>query len=452
MVIETPDGGDADAGSVADAGGTDDAGMEDGGMQDAGMQDAGVQDAGAADGGPDGGVTGPGRIDHLVVIVLENHTFDNLFANFPDADTRSHFDYGSDVFDAPHAPDNLSRDLCHGHGCALTDWNGGAMDGWLVEPSANQNGDHLAWAQYRREDIPGFWHLAERYGLADHFFSSMLGPSFPGHTFLLAGQSGWALDNPDFLLPLVIWGCDDPQSTRVNVLTDGSCTSASTFPCFDIPSAPDVMRADTTWKFYGTGVDLGVLGSVVWSMFDAVDPIRHTGSWDNVVPYGQFESDVQNGTLPNVSWLVDQDLDSGHPPLSMCASSAWATHYTNLVINSPYWSNSAVIITYDDFGGFYDHVPPPEQYGCDADHPYGLGFRLPAILVSPWVKPGVFHGVTEQASVVRLVEELFGDPGAVGTLHALDPAARDDVAGSLLDAFDFNQQPLPPAPGPESCP
>jgi phospholipase C len=390
-----------------------------------------------------------------VVIVLENHTFDNMFATFPGAEGRSHFVYqdGGVVIDAPAAPDMLPRDLCHEHSCALTDWNNGVMDGWLNDPAASENGDNIAWSQYDSSSIPGFWALASNYELADHFFSSMLGPSFPGHTFVLAAQAGGAVDNPSSSLgiPLALWGCDDPPTSTVNVENESTCQLDQPAPCFSIPSAPDTLRPGVTWGFYGTGINTG-LGNIVWSMFDAISPIRNGPDWSNVVAYSQFENDIANGTLPNMVWLVDQDLNSGHPPFSMCASDSWVTRYTNDIINSSYWPHAAVIITWDDFGGFVDHVPPPTQYGCDATHPYGLGFRLPAIIVSPWAKHGVFHDVTEQASIPRLVEELFGGPNAVGSMHAQDPRARDDVAGSLLNAFDFNQTPLPANPVSESCP
>jgi phospholipase C len=409
------------------------------------------------------GSTGAGSIDHLVIIVLENHTFDNLFATFPGAEGATRFVYdgglpdgGALVIDAQPAPDAIPHDLCHRHACALEDWAGGQMTGWGNNADAQQ-GDGLAWAQYDGTSIPGFWSLARNYGLADHFFTSMLGPSFPGHTFLLAGQAGGALGNPDSnaLYPLPIWGCDDQSlsfNPTVPVENESTCQVDQPEPCFDIPSAPDTLRPGVTWKFYGTGVNAGG-SNYVWSMFDAVKPIWNRADYDaHVVPYTQFEQDIDGGTLPNVVWLVDQDTSSGHPPFSMCASDTWATHHANDIINSAYWKHAAVIITWDDFGGWADHVPPPQQYGCDPTHPYGLGFRVPAILISPWVKPGVFHGVTEQASVVRLIEELFGKAGAVGSLHATDPRARDDVAGSLLGGFDFTQSPLPARPAPESCP
>ena len=396
-----------------------------------------------------------GSIDHLVIIVLENHTFDSMFGSFPGAEGGTKFTFGGTTIDAPNAPDAPPHDLLHDHATALVDWNHGAMDGWVNNADEQKYGDHLAFAQYNAQSIPGFWSLASSYDLADHFFATMLGPSFPGHLTTLAAQAGGALDSPDLNIggvPLPLWGCDDPFTTTVNVENESTCATDQVFPCFNIPSAPDTLKAGTTWKFYGTGINFGNLGSVVWSMFDAIQPIRDGPGWDNVVTYDKFEQDIAAGTLPNVVWLVDQDFDSGHPPLSMCAANTWATHFTNDIINSQYWSHAAVIITMDDFGGFFDHVPPPQQYGCDPTHPYGLGFRLPAIIVSPYVKHGVFKGVTEMASIPRLIEELFGAPGAVGSLHAKDPRARDDVAGSLLDAFDFNQQPLPAMPAPEACP
>jgi phospholipase C len=111
-------------------------------------------------------------------------------------------------------------------------------------------------------------------------------------------------------------------------------------------------------------------------------------------------------------------------------------------MKSEYWKDTAIIFTMDDFGGWYDHVPPPRQCGCDAQHPYGLGFRLPLIVISPYAKPGfIFHEQAEQASIARFVEKVFG---ATKTLSDLDPAAQDGQANDLFGAFDFTQSPLPP--------
>lgn len=378
-------------------------------------------------------------IDHVVVIVKENHTFDNYFGSFPGADGTSacHLKDGT-AFSCPHAPNATPRDLCHGHSCALTDWAGGKMNGW---EDVDSNTDHLAWAQYAESDIPNYWKYARTFALADRYFAGMLGPSFPGHTFLIAAQAGWALGNPPTHVPSSVnWGCDQPAADTVATLQGGTCTTADVAPCFDIPAVPDVLPPGVTWKFYGTnfyGVD-----PHPWSMFDAIKHIRNGDGWKNVVDAREFISDIDNGTLPNVTWLVDQDLNDEHPAVGeICPGENWTVSRINRLMRSEYWSHTAILFTMDDFGGWVDHVPPPRQYGCDATHPYGLGFRLPLIVISPYAKPGfVFHEQAEQASVPRFIERIFGAPA----LSTLDPAAQDGQANDLLGAFDFKQAPLPP--------
>ncbi|HVY46669.1 MAG TPA: alkaline phosphatase family protein, partial [Minicystis sp.] len=180
----------------------------------------------------------------------------------------------------------------------------------------------------------------------------------------------------------------------------------------------------------------------IWSMFDGIKSIRQGPGWGHVVNVSEFTTDVQNHTLPNVVWLVDQDLNDEHPNIgSVCAGENWTVGYINQIMQSDYWANTAIIFTKDDFGGWYDHVPPPRQYGCDSTAPYGLGFRLPLIVISPYAKPGfVFHEQSEQASIPKFIETIFGAPA----LSTLDPAAQDGQANDLLGAFDFNQTPLPP--------
>ena len=387
-------------------------------------------------------------IDHVIVIVKENHTFDNYFGSFPGADgsTTCALKDGT-AFACPHAPDLTPRDLCHAHDCALADWNGGAMNGW---EDVDNSADRLAWAQYGEADIPNYWKYARTFTLADRFFASMLGPSFPGHTFLIAAQAGWALGNPPTHIPSSLnWGCDQPAGDTVPVLQGGACTTADVAPCFDIPSVPDVLPAGVTWKFYGT--NFYGLDPETWSMFDAVKSIRNGEGWKNVVDVSRFAKDVAAGTLPNVSWVVDQDLNDEHPNVgSVCTGENWTVALINQVMASQYWGRTAILITMDDFGGWVDHVPPPAQYGCDAAHPYGLGFRLPLIVISPYARPGfVFHEQAEQASVPRFIEKIFGAP----PLSDRDPAARDGQANDLLGAFDFKQAPLPPLVlGIHACP
>jgi phospholipase C len=147
-------------------------------------------------------------IKHVIVILKENHTFDNYFGTFPGAEGRTKCLTTAGAIPAPHAPNVTPRDLAHGHDDALADWNGGAMDGWLAVTGASEHGDNLFCAQYLETDLPGYWAYARAYGLADHFFANMLGPSFPGHAFLVAAQAAWAIYNPSVAANFPYWGAD----------------------------------------------------------------------------------------------------------------------------------------------------------------------------------------------------------------------------------------------------
>ncbi|HTR53191.1 MAG TPA: alkaline phosphatase family protein [Kofleriaceae bacterium] len=380
-------------------------------------------------------------IKHVVIVVKENHTFDNYFGSFPGADGISQIPTASGtMISPPHAPQNMPRDLCHDHPCALTDWAGGDMNGWEQVADASDNNDYLVYAQYQESDIPNYWAYARTFTLGDRFFADALAPSFPGHLFTVAAQAGWATSNPDNVGVQVYWGCDQGSGVSAPVTNQTTCQTENDFPCFDIPSIPDILPEGVDWKFYGS--DYYVLPEI-WSMFDAVRAVRYGPGWNNVVNENTFDDDVDNGRLPAVSWLVDQDLADEHPLVgSPCTGENWTVAHLNHIMQSPYWADTAILFTMDDFGGWYDHVPPPRQYGCDVTQPYGLGFRLPLLIISPYAKPGfIFHETSEQASIARFVERVFG---ATTTLSAMDPAAQDGQANDLFGAFDFTQQPLPP--------
>ncbi|MDB4943714.1 MAG: Phospholipase [Labilithrix sp.] len=390
------------------------------------------------DGGADAGPkTYP--IKHVVIVVKENHTFDNYFGSFPGAEgTTTYKKSTGETVPVPYSMSQTSHDLSHAHSAGLIDWNNGQMNGWDL-PGSSSKGDDLAYNQYRESDIPNYWQYARHFTLGDHFFSAMIGPSFPGHLAVLAAQAGGAIGNPN---GTPFWGCDELATTRIEIQDDVTCMTKSVFPCFDIPTVPDVLPAGTDWKFYGT--NFYVLNEI-WSMFNAVRSIRQGPGWANVVHTDEFEKDIANKTLPAVSWLVNQDINSEHPGIPLttpCRGENWTVHKLNKLMESEYWKDTAVIFTMDDFGGWYDHVPPPRKYGCDPAQPYGLGFRLPLIVISPYAKPGfVFKEVAEHASIPRFIEKIFG---ATKTLHDIDPAAQDAQANDLMGAFDFNQTPLPP--------
>ncbi|HTQ45539.1 MAG TPA: alkaline phosphatase family protein [Polyangiaceae bacterium] len=430
----SPQGGDGGSGSGGGSGSSSGSSSSSG--SGSGSSSGSSSGGRSADGGV---VDAKTPIKHVVVIVKENHTFDNYFGTFPGAEGTTSCLTTMGQITTPHAPNSTPRDLCHEHSCALQDLDGGKMDGWLAVSGASMNNDNLFCAQYQESDLPNYWSYAKNFALGDHFFANVLGPSFPGHTFVLAAQAGWATGNPGYTVTNPYWGCDEASSYTVDILDNGSCTSKSVAPCFNIPSVPTLLPTGVDWRFYGSNF---YILPEIWSMFDAVQPIRKTNLWNNVVNASTFDSDVQSGKLPPVTWLVDQDLNDEHPNIGgVCQGENWTVGHINTIMQSPLWKDTAIFFTMDDFGGWYDHVLPPRQYGCDATQPYGLGFRLPLIVISPYAKQGVYKNVAEQASIPKFILENFG---ASEYLADMDPAAQDKQANDLMDMFDFTQSPLPP--------
>jgi phospholipase C len=435
--------GTSGAGSGSGAGSSSGAGSGAGGVGGGGVVRPGGNGGGMTPGGPQNPPpNGTFPIDHVIVVVKENHTFDNYFGSFPGAEGTQVAQTSTGPVPVERAPLQLFRDLCHEHVCALMDWNHGNMDHWDLGDPKNAD-DGLAFKQYTEDDIPNYWQYARTFALGDHFFSSMLGPSFPGHMFTLAAQTGWAIGNPDkpASLPLLSWGCDDPAGSTIPVLDNGSCNLVNVKPCFEFPTVVDNLPRGVTWKFYGS--TLPPLIGEVWSMFDAIGHVRMKRAWKaNIVDYAAFDGDADAGTLPNITFLVDQDLNSEHPPFNICTGENWTvSHLNHVMMNPDLWARTAIIMAWDDFGGWYDHVPPPKQYGCDGQTPYGLGFRLPLIIVSPYAKPGVYHRVAQHASIPKFIEQVFKLP----SLSSQDPAAQDgEGTDDLTMAFDWKQEPLPP--------
>jgi phospholipase C len=376
--------------------------------------------------------TTPASIDaiqHVIFIVKENHTFDNYFGTYPGADgaTSGTMSNGTAVALTPE-PNALPHDLCHSWACALRAIDGGKMDGFNID------GGTLAYTQFTQSDIPNYFAYAAHFVLADHMFSSLHGPSFPNHLYTIAAQSGGAINVPT---STGVWGCDSPAGTTVQVMASNGAVSER-FPCFDFATMADRLQAaNISWRYYAAGKgDMGY----IWSAYDAINQIRNTSAWSQyVVPYTQFISDVSSGNLPAVSWLTPDYADSEHPPENVCQGENWTVEQINAVMQSPLWNSTAIFLTWDDYGGFYDHVAPP-----DLDV-YGLGPRVPLLIISPYAKAGyISHTTYEFSSVLKFIEERFN----------LQPlTSRDQAASDMTDSFNFSQTPLPPLTlTPRQCP
>jgi phospholipase C len=383
------------------------------------------------------------RIQHIVFLIKENRSFDMYFGTFPGAEGTT----GATISTGEHvtlrrAFDRMPRDVGHDWDDARTAIHNGLMDRFdLIR--GNQRNDMLSLTQFLRADIPNYWSYAEHFVLADRMFSSLAGPSFPNHLYTVAGQSAGAVNNPNSFA----WGCDADSTTSVDVMkADG--TMMRQYPCFEMNTVADRLEAaGVSWGYYAP--QQGQQG-YIWSALDAVRHIRQGPLWNSrVFPYARFAQDAAAGKLPSVSWLIPDFPTSEHPTVdafagttlnvSACAGENWTVQQINAIMQGPNWGSTAIILTWDDFGGFYDHVPPP---GIDQ---LGLGPRVPLIVISPYAKEGVVsHTTYEFGSVLQLIENRYD-------VKAL--SQRDVEANSMLDMFDFTQPPAPPLVLPQrTCP
>jgi phospholipase C len=374
------------------------------------------------------------HIQHIVFLIKENRSFDMYFGAFPGADgaATAMISTGERV-PLRRALDRMPRDVGHDWEDARTAMHGGAMDRFDMI-RGNQRNDMLSLTQFLRADIPNYWSYAEHFALADRMFSSLAGPSFPNHLYTIAAQSAGALNNPNSFA----WGCDAEAGTGVDVMSATGALSRQ-FPCFEMTTVADRLEAaGVSWRYYAP--QAGEHG-YIWSSLDAIRHIRTGPLWTSrVLPHGRFVQDAAAGALPAVSWLVPDFDVSEHPTVdafagttlsvSACAGENWTVRQINAIMQSPAWASTAIVLAWDDFGGFYDHVPPP---GVDA---LGLGPRVPLIMISPYAREGVVsHTSYEFASVLQLIENRYDLKGL---------SKRDVEANSMLDMFDFNQPPAPP--------
>jgi phospholipase C len=317
------------------------------------------------------------KIEHIVFIVKENRTFDNYFGTFPGADgaTSGNISTG-EVIALRHAPDMTPRDIDHSYQAAVEAIDGGAMDRFDLIKGGNVNGDFLAYSQYYESDIPNYFAYARNFVLADAFFSSLERPSFSNHLYTVGAQSGGAINNPSNSKGR--WGCDSPANSRVETLEDDG-NFGHVYPCFDFETLADRLEEEgLSWKYYAPGQDQS---GYIWSALNAIRHIRLTSLWQQrVVATAQFVQDAQTGQLPAVSWLVVGSGLSEHPPASVCMGENWTVAQLNAVMSGSDWNSTVIFLTWDDFGGFYDHVAPP------AVDNFGFGPRVPLLIISPWAK------------------------------------------------------------------
>ncbi len=381
-------------------------------------------------------------ITHIVFIIKEDHTFDSLFGTFPNANGATTYRTADGkLHRLGHQPIYIKQSLTKDAQAAEQAIDDGKLDGFSQNTGVRQINAYSGQAmdisdsQLYQSDIPNYWHYASAFSLQDRFFSTVASNSFPNHLYAVAAQAGntdgvpsnlFVSSHPDR------WGCDAPATTLVRQeLPNGHVNFA--YPCFDFRTVPDLLDAHhLSWAYYAPTQDQP---GYKWSALNAVKHIRLGPDWkSNVIDQSRFTQDASSGKLPAVSWLVPLDPYSDHPALSnICDGENWTIRQINAIMSNPAeWMHTAIVLTWDDWGGFYDHVVPPK-----GPNPYSMyGLRVPTIIISPYAKRGfVDHTMYDFSSLARFAESVFGLP----TLTKLDKASN-----TMASSFDFSQRPRPP--------
>ena len=270
-------------------------------------------------------------------------------------------------------------------------------------------------------------------------FPTMFGGSFTAHLDLIASTTDLQNDSAEVDSPTATpWGCDAPPGTRTYTLDRARLEgNGGPFPCFTqfetLASLLD--PANVSWAYYAPSLKGGNAGGRVWSEFDSIAAIRHGRDWTrNVIsPPSTILSDAASGRLPGVSWVIPTSGDSDHTGEGRDDGPAWVSSIVNAIGKSSSWNSTAIVVLWDDWGGWYDNVPPPQL-----DY-RGLGVRVPCIIISPYARKAyVSHTDYEFGSIVKFVEEVFDLPNlaSLGTGYGY----TDERAYSITDSFDFKQK------------
>jgi phospholipase C len=330
--------------------------------------------------------------------MMENHTYDSLFGRYP-------LDPSGGVATLPQAADPFPGDNDHTGGRLIAALDSGRLDEFV----------QAGLVQYSAADVPTYWSYAQNFGLGDNFFSSMATLSQPNHLAMIAGQTAGEDDN----------GGNCTTTANSLSLNRAASTGVASFsvPCYTITSLPQVLSQNQiSWRYYSNGG--------IWDAPKNVTALVTSPS--NVQNPNQFLTDVQQGTMATVSWVMPTFANSDHPPSSIKAGQNFVSRDVSALMQSPYWNNTVIFVTWDDWGGFYDHVNPQ---ALDAD---GLGLRAPLLVISPYAKPGyISHNLGEFASFLKFIEYNWGLPN-LGQRDSLP------MLSNLTDFFDFTQTPLAP--------
>jgi len=375
-------------------------------------------------------------IQHVIIVVQENRSVDNLFQFLPGANTQS-WGYNSkgEKITLRAVSITAPYDLNHQHGDFLTDYAKGAMDGWNLVGCAGKCVHATSFGYVPQGQVQPYYTMAEQYAFADDMFQTNEGPTFPAHQYLISGTSTISQgseyvveNNPGNLSLSKNGGCDSaPSSTVESININTGAAGPSVYPCFKRKTLMNLIMAESppyTWRYFqqirGPGLKHGP---------DAIQQLYKNRHYREYVkwPSSEVLTTIKSGQLPTVAWVTPAKADSDHPEDNNGTGPAWVASIVNAVGESSYWDNTAIFVVWDDWGGWFDHVTP-QIYNANE-----LGFRVPLIVISAYTPQGyVSHKQHEFGSILKYVEENFGLP-SLGT--------TDQRADNLSDCFDYLMTP-----------
>jgi phospholipase C len=470
-----------------------DAGHPDVRSKDAGSKDSGVTskpDASDAtskvsDASADGAVLAAARdkIKHVIVINQENRSFDQYFGTFPGADgipmeggvptVCAIEPDGGPCIKPFHDQHDENGGGPHGSAAFIDCFNDGGMNGFIVsalsasktckragDPDCLQGLATNVMGYHTAAELPNYWKYAETFRLQDHMYEPVRSYSLPDHLFMV---SAWAAtcDGGNVTTCRSEGGLDNPgNGAHVGTAMDKNFDASPDYPWTDITYL--LHKNNVTWNYFVAGGDepdcedgqmtcTGVVQSYLypgyWNVLPWFDDVQANGQVGNVKDTTEFFKNLETGNLATINWVIPDQILSEHPPALISTGQAYVTTIINAVMASSYWDNTVIFLTWDDWGGFYDHLAPPSP-PVDIN---GYGLRVPGLTISPWVKNGPpDHTVYSHDAYLRFIEDIFMDGARLDPATDGRPDPRPTVRetvpelGDLLTEFDFNQTPIAP--------
>lgn len=439
------------------------------------------------------GLTGIHKIQHVIIIMQENRSFDSYFGTFPGADGIPMKD-GVPTVCVPDPksgqcvkPFHDSQDKNYGepHGSedTINDVNGGKMDGFVKQliigcqnpkgfTCAPDGGPPDVMGYHDAREIPNYWTYAEQFVLQDHMFEPEASWSLTAHLFMMSAWSANCTSSDPMscvnnLNPA--WYGQPGQSTGT-----GTPTPTPAPPVYAWTDLTYLLhKYNVSWAYYvasGTEPDCENDQMVctpapqnagtpnIWNPLPWFTTVSEDNQLGNIQDISQFYEAAKNGTLPAVSWIVPNGDESEHPPSLVSSGQTYVTGLINAIMQSPNWNSTAIFLAWDDWGGFYDHVAPPT---VDQN---GYGLRVPAMVISPYAKKGyIDQQILSFDAYLKFIEDDFINSQRIDPKTDGRPDPRLDVRenvpflGDLVQDFDFTQPPRPPLilptnppPGPAS--